>query len=111
MKLGSAWGATQSGVQSLWSRQDASGLVRNAAFDAAQRDQAQLGYGIAALRKAALWVPFIAAQAADGGGQEMRMGLKLSSGANVEAGLEFGRLDNGCGAPEHAVQLTAARRW
>ena len=36
MNLGSAWGQTDSGVQSLWSRQDASGLVRGAAMDAAQ---------------------------------------------------------------------------
>ena len=111
MKLGSAWGSTQSGVQSLWSRQDASGLARNAAFQAARRFQAELGYGIAGRRKAALWVPFVAAQAADGGGQEMRLGVKLTSGPNLEAGLEFGRLENGRGAPEHAVQLRGALRW
>ena len=46
MRLGSAWGATQSGVQSLWSRQDASGLVSNAAFEAAQRYQVELRYGL-----------------------------------------------------------------
>ena len=111
MKLGSAWGSTQSGVQSLWSQQDASGLARKSPFEAAQRFQAELGYGIAGRRKAALWVPFIAAQAADGGGQEMRMGVKLTSGPNVEAGLEFGRLENGRGAPVHAVQLSGALRW
>ena len=111
MKLGSAWGATQSGVQSLWSRQDASGLASNSPFDAAQRFEAELGYGIAGLRKAALWVPFIAAQAADGDSQSLRMGVKLTSGPNVEAGLEIGRLENGRGAPEHAVQLRGALRW
>ena len=111
MQLGSAWGATQSGVQSLWSQQDASGLARNAAFEAAQRFQAELGYGIAGCRKAALWVPFIAAQAADGGGQELRMGVKLTSGPHVEMGLEFGRLENGREAPEQAVQLKGSIRW
>ena len=111
MQLGSAWGATESGVQSLWSRQDASGLAGNAAFEAAQRFQAELGYGIAGRRKAALWVPFIAAQAADGGGQEMRMGVRLTSGPNVEMGLEFGRLENGREPAEHAVQLQGSIRW
>ena len=111
MKLGSAWGSTTSGVQSLWNRQDASGLARDAAFDAAQRFEAELGYGIAGRRTTALWAPFIAAQAADGAAQSLRMGVKFTSGPNVEAGLEFGRLENGRGAPEHAVQLGGTLRW
>ena len=112
MKLGSAWGSTQSGVQSLWSRQDASGLAGTSPFEAAQRFQAELGYGIAGRRKAALWVPFIAAQAADGDSQSLRMGVKLTSGPNVEAGLELGRRPGRAGTdPEHAVQLRGALRW
>ncbi len=111
MKLGSAWGSTQSGVQSLWSRQNASGLARTAPFDAAQRFQAEFGYGIAGRRKVALWAPFIAAQAADAGGRSLRLGVKLTAGPNVEAGFEFGRRENGRGAPEHAVQLRGALRW
>ena len=112
MKLGSAWGSTQSGVQSLWSWQDASGLARNGPFEAAQRFQAELGYGIAGRGKAALWVPFIAAQAANGDGQSLRMGVKLTSGPNVEAGLELGWRQGRAGTePEHAVQLGATLRW
>ena len=112
MNLGSAWGATQSGVQSLWSRQDASGLVRGAAMNAAQRFQAELGYGFTGRRKTdALWMPFLGAESADGGAQSLRMGVRLTSGPNLEAGLEFGRLDNGRGAPERAVQLRGAFRW
>ena len=112
MKLGSAWGSTQSGVQSLWTRQDASGLAGTSPFEAAQRFQAELGYGIAGRRKAALWVPFIAAQAADGDSQSLRMGVKLTSGPNVEAGLELGRRPGRAGTdPEHAVQLRGTLRW
>ena len=111
MKLGSAWGSTQSGVQSLWSRQDASGLAENRPFEAAQRFQAELGYGIAGRREAALWVPFIAARAADGDDRSLRLGVKLTSGPNLEAGLELGRRQNARGAPEHAVQLGGALRW
>ena len=112
MRLGSAWGATQSGVQSLWNQPNASGLARNAAFEAAQRFEAELGYGIAGRGRNSLWVPFIAAQAADGGGQLLRMGLKLTSGPNLEAGLELGRNQGRPGTdPEHAVQLRGALRW
>ena len=56
-------------------------------------------------------MPFIAAQAADGDSQSLRMGVKLTSGPNVEMGLEFGRLENGRGSPEHAVQIGGALRW
>ena len=59
MRLGSAWGATQSGVQSLWSRQDASGLVSNAAFEAAQRYQVELRYGLDGKKGRARWEPFV----------------------------------------------------
>ena len=111
MKLGSAWGSTQSGVQSLWTQQDASGLARNTPFVAAQRFQAELGYGIAGRGKAALWAPFIGAEAAEGGGQALRMGVKLTSGPNVEMGLEFERRENGLQAPEHAIQLNGSLRW
>ena len=110
MNLGSAWGATQSGVRSLWSRQDASGLARGTAMNAAQRFQAQLGYGFAGRRKDSLCVPFIAAQAADGGGEALRMGVKLTSGPNVEAGLEFGR-QVPSGVPDYAVRLGGVLRW
>ena len=111
MKLGSAWGSTTSGVQSLWNRQDASGLARDAAFDAAQRFQVELEYGIVDHRTTALWVPFIAAQAADGGARSLRMGVKLTSGPKVEVGFELARLENGRGAREHGVQLGGALRW
>ena len=108
MNLGSAWGATQSGVQSLWTRQDASGLVHGGATEAAQRFQAELGYGFQGRKGDKLWVPYVGAE---GGAQALRMGLKLTSGAHREVGLEFGRLGNRHEAPRHAVELRGAMRW
>ena len=118
MRLGSAWGATQSGVQSLWSSQDASGLARGAAMDLAQRFQAELGYGLSGRGKAdTLWIPFVGAEAA-GGGQALRMGFRLTSGPNREMGLELGRRkgarDAGQGSgpgAQHAVELRGRMRW
>ena len=70
------------------------------------------GYGFTGRRKTdALWMPFLGAESADGGAQSLRMGVKLTSGPNLEAGLEFGRLENGRGATERAVQLRGALRW
>ena len=112
INLGSAWGATQSGVQSLWSRPDASGLVRGAAMSAGQRFQAELGYGIAGRGRAdALWIPFLGAELGGGGAQSLRMGVTFTSGPNVQAGLELGQLENGQGEREHAVQLRGTLRW
>ena len=119
MRLGSAWGATQSGVRSLWSSPDASGLARGAAMDAAQRFQAELGYGLSSRGKtAALWVPFVGAETAGGGAQALRMGVRFTSGPNLEMGLELGQrkiehgADQGPGpAAQHTVELRGRMRW
>ena len=112
MKFGSAWGATQSGVQSLWSRADASGLARGGApMDLAQRFQAEFGYGLHGRKGRALWAPFVAAETGQGGNQSLRMGLKLTSGSNIEAGLEIGQRATLRGQTQHAVQLRGSMRW
>ena len=112
MRLGSAWGATQSGVQSLWSRQDASGLVRNAAFEAAQRYQVELRYGLDGKTGRARWEPFVGVESGEGASRALRLGVKLTSGRRLDAGLELGQRQGRPGAdPEQAVQLRGALRW
>ena len=112
MRLGSAWGATQSGVQSLWSRQDASGLVRNAAFDAAQRYQVELRYGLDGKKGRARWEPYMGVESGEGSSRALRLGVKLTSGRRLDAGLELGQRQGRPGAdPEQAVQLRGALRW
>ena len=72
--LGSAWGAAQSGVEGLWNRQNASGLARGAAPDAAQRLQANLGYGVHGRKGRALWVPYMGVESSEGGSQALQLG-------------------------------------
>ena len=118
VNLGSTWGQAQSGVQSLWTRPDASGLAPVAAMHAAQRFQAEFGYGFAGRRAGALWTPYAGIDRS-GGRQALRLGVKLALGDNAEAGLEVGRLDSGraggradgIAGPEHAVQLRGSIRW
>ena len=110
MQLGSAWGATQSGVQSLWARADASGLARTAGFQAAQRFQAELGYGLAGPKGRALWVPFLQGQSS-GGAQALVLGVRMTSGANISAGLEIGGRAGAGAEIEPAVQLNGSVRW
>ena len=112
LRLGSGWGATQSGVQSLWRRQDASDLVRHAEFDAAQRYQVELRYGLDGLKGRVQWTPYIGVDSGGGSSQALRLGVTLTSGRRFEAGLELGRRQGGPGAgPEHAGQIRATLLW
>ena len=112
LRLGSGWGATHSGVQSLWRRQDASDLVRHAEFDAAQRYQVELRYGLDGLKGRVQWTPYIGVDSVGGSSQALRLGVTLTSGRRFDAGLELGRRQGGPGAgPEHAGQIRATLLW
>ncbi len=60
----------------------------------AQRFQAEFGYGLNGSRGRALWMPFVSAEAGQGGRQSLRMGLNLTSGSHVEAGFEIGQRES-----------------
>ena len=79
-------------------------------MDAARRLHAELGYGLEGRRGRALWVPFFATESS-AGQQAYRMGLKLTSGPNLEAGLELGRRTGTRGMAEDAIQLQGSVRW
>ena len=112
LRLGSGWGATQSGVQSLWRRQDATDLVRHAEFDAAQRYQVELRYGLDGLKGRVRWTPYIGVESGGGSSQALRLGVTLTSGRRFDAGLELGRRQGGPGAgPEHAGQIRVTLLW
>ena len=112
MNVGSSWGQAQSGVQGLWSQADAGGFARGGAFSAAQRFETEIGYGFAGRRKAdTLWVPYVRAQAGESAGQALTMGLKLTSGPNVDVGLEFGQRNTATDGPGRAIQLRVSLQW
>ena len=112
LRLGSGWGATHSGVQSLWRRQDASDRVRHAEFDAAQRYQVELRYGLDGLKGRVRWAPYIGVESGGGSSQALRLGVTLTSGRRFDAGVELGRRQGGPGAgPEHAGQIRATLLW
>ena len=113
LRLGSAWGMTQSGVQSLWALEDPRGLARGGiAMDGAQRFETELGYGIHGRAATMLWYPYFSAQSAAGGMQTLRLGLRLSSESRFETLLEFGRRMGLPGEkPENVVVLQGTVRW
>ena len=112
MRLGSGWGATHSGVESLWSRQNAAGLVRHAPVDTAQAYQLEVRYGLDGRQGRARWAPYIGVESGGGSRQALRLGVTLTAGRRLDAGLELGQRQGGPGAdPEYAGQLRATLRW
>ena len=86
--------------------------MRNAAFDAAQRYQAELRYGLDGPKGRALWVPYMGLESGDGSSLALHLGVTLTSGRRLDAGLELGQRQGRPGAdPEHEVQLRGALRW
>ena len=107
-RAGSQWGATQSGVQSLWSLQNAAGLANGARTANGQRYTAELGYGFGVRR---LWYPYVATESAGASSQALRFGLKLNAGSHLEAGLEIGRRAHLSGQMENDIRLQWQARW
>ena len=107
-QAGSQWGATQSGVQSLWSLQNAGGLANGARTGSGQRYTAELGYGFGVGR---LWYPYVATESGGASSQALRFGLKLNAGSALEAGLEIGRRAHLSGEMENEIRLQWRARW
>ena len=111
MNVGSSWGVTASGVDAMWSRPTRDAFAHDVARNSVQRFEAELGYGLASPKGCALSYPFVGTWAADGGAQGVRMGVRLTSGANLSSMLEVGRREHPDGGSEDAIQLRGAMRW
>ena len=111
MNLGSSLGATGRAAQSLWSRSTAQGLARGSATNAAQRFGGELGYGFSGPKGRVLWKPFLGAESHWGRGRTMKLGVKLTSGKNVNAGLELGQLQSAGGKAGYQFQLRGRMYW
>ena len=107
-RAGSQWGATQSGVQSLWSLQNAGGLASAERTAGGQRYTAELGYGFGERR---LWYPYVATESGGASSQALRFGLKLNAASDLEAGLEIGRRPHMSGQIENDIRLQWRARW
>ena len=111
MTARSSWGVTASGVESLWHRPATDGVSSDVPGRAVHRFESELGYGLAGLRGRGLWYPFIGTRTAEGGAQSVRMGVKLTSGPNLDAALQIGRSAQPGSVPDHTIQLRGAIRW
>ena len=88
------------------------GLVRHAPVDAAQAYQLEVRYGLDGRQGRARWAPYIGVESGGGSRQALRLGVTLTVGRRLDAGLELGQRQGAPGAdPEHAGQLRATLRW
>ena len=111
MHVGSSWGVTASGVDAMWNDSSRDAFARGVVANAAQRYEAEIGYGLAGPKGGGLWYPFVGTSAARGGPQAVRMGVRLTSGVNLSSMLEVGRRAHPGGGSEDAIQLRGSMRW
>ena len=114
--LAPAWGAASSGVDRLWSARDAGGLAPGHEFEAGQRLEGELGYGLGLFGGRFTGTPNLGFGLSDTA-REVRLGWRLTSAVRGDPGFEV-NLDatrreaaNGDEPSEHGMMLRGAIRW
>ena len=111
LNLSSARGANHGGATRLWSMPDASGMMRERESSLGQSIQLELGYGLESAWRRALWYPFIGVETFADDVSALRLGLRISAGERIDAGIEVGRRKNGFESPLDIIQLRGTIRW
>ena len=116
LSLSPTWGAASSGVGRLWSARDARGLAPGQEFEAEQRLEGELGYGLGLLGDRFTGTPNLGFGFSDTA-RDYRIGWRLTSAVRGDPGFEV-NLDatrreaaNGNEPAEHGVMLRGAIRW
>ena len=117
--LSPTWGAAGSGVDRLWGARDARGLAPDGEFEAEQRLDGELGYGLGLFGDRFTGTPNLGLGFSESA-REVRIGWRLTSVVRGDPGFEV-NLDatrreavGGAGAgvsAEHGVMLRGAIRW
>ena len=110
--LAPSLGAASSGVDRLWSLQDARGLAPEGKFVAARSLEAQIGYGFGAFGDRGLAKPYAGLSLGEGGARTWRGGVRWTLGQSLDLGLEGSRdeaaNDND---PDHGIGFRLNARW
>ena len=110
VNLGSSWGAAQSGIHALWSRETANGIASGSPVAGAPRLDLELGYGLAGKAPESLWVPYLSAQRFDEL-QSLLLGMKLTRGTRFDAALSLGVDRNSLGESHPSFELGGRMLW
>ena len=114
--LAPTYGAASSGVGRLWGARDARGLAPGEEFEAGQRLEGELGYGLPLFGDRFTGTPNVGFGLSDTA-RDWRIGWRLTSAVRGDPGFEV-NLDatrreaaNGNEPAEHGVMLRGAIRW
>ena len=107
-----SWGAAGSGVARLWSQPDASAPVRVGGLESppAGRVDAELGWGLAALRGRGVLTPYTRLALAAGAGRSWHLGTRLALAESLDLNLEGSHRQTG-GETAHDLMLRATVPW
>ncbi len=114
--LAPTYGAASSGVGRLWSARDARGLAPGHEFEAGQRLEGELGYGLGLLGDRFTGTPNVGLGLSDTA-RDYRIGWRLTSAVRGDPGFEV-NLDatrreaaGGNEPADHGIMLRGAIRW
>ena len=116
LSLAPTWGAASSGVDRLWSARDARELEPNREFEAGQRLEGELGYGLSAFGDRFTSTPNIGFGLSDTA-RDYRIGWRLTSAVRGDPGFQVDfdvtrrEAANGNGPAEHGAMLRSTIRW
>ena len=114
--LAPTYGTPSSGVERLWSARDAGGLAPEGEFEAGQRLEGELGYGLAAFGDRFTGTPNLGFGLSDTS-RDYRIGWRLSPAVQghvaFEVNLDATRREAAGGnePPQHGAMLRGAIRW
>ena len=89
LRLDSSWGATDSGTEALWQRQDSAGLARQHGALPGGRIRAEWGYGLDVPWTNGMLTPYSSIELAGGGSRSLHLGLALYPGPVLEPQLRW----------------------
>ena len=105
-----SWGVAGSGAERLWSQPDASALVAGGAAPAAGRVDAELGWGLPALRGRGVLTPYTRLALAADDGRSWHLGTRLALAESLDLSLE-GSHRQGDNGTAHDLTLRATVPW
>ena len=112
LRLDSGWGATASGADALWQRQDTAGLAQGPGLATPQgRIKAEWGYGLDVPWTHGLLTPYASVELAGGGSRTTILGWRFKLGRSLSLSLAGERRETAHARPEHGLMLRTTLPW
>ena len=111
LRLASGWGLTDSGTDTLWQQQTASGLTQGAGQTPQGRVKAEWAYGLDVPWTHGLLTPYGSVEMAAGRRRTLRLGWRFELGQSLSLSLTGERREALRITPEHALMLQTTLPW